>query len=197
LLACISIPVNVSAAWPLHVIDDKSKGPDGVKLADANGDGLPDIATGFEQGGVTRVYLHPGHAQARDPWPMVTTGKTPDAEDAVLVDIDGDGVMDVVSCCEGNAKSVFVSWAPRDKSQFLDANAWTCESVPVLQGKAMWMYCLPMQVDGKRGIDLVIGSKAGGKQGALDAPLGWWVSPENPRDLDAPPAAMATTTHSK
>jgi hypothetical protein len=42
-----------------------------------------------------------------------------------------------------------------------------------------------MQVDGKRGIDLVIGSKAGGKQGALDAPFGWLESPENPRDLAA------------
>src|SRR5689334_14215647 len=76
------------AAWPMHVIDDKSKGPDGVKLADANGDGLLDIATGFEQGGVTRVFLHPGPAKVREPWPKVTVGKTPDAEDAVLVDLD-------------------------------------------------------------------------------------------------------------
>lgn len=167
----------------MHVIDNTSRGPDGVRLADANGDSLPDIATGFEQGGVTRVYLHPGHAKVREPWPMVTTGNTRDAEDAVLVDLDGDGAMDVVTCCEGKTKSVFVSWAPADKARFLHASAWKCEAVPALAGKAMWMFCLPLQIDGKRGIDLVIGSKAGGKQGALKSPFGWLESPENPRDL--------------
>lgn len=181
----LAIAIEASAAWPLHVIDDKSKGPDGVKLADANGDGLSDIATGFEQGGVTRVYLHPGHGNVREAWPKVTVGKTPDAEDAVLVDLDGDGVMEVVSCSEGKTRNVYVSCAPRDKSQFLNADAWTCESFPALQGKAMWMFCLPMQIDGKHGVDLVIGSKAGGKQGALSAPFGWLESPANPRDLAA------------
>lgn len=185
LIVCLFINDRASAAWPMHVIDNTSRGPDGVKLAEANGDGLPDIATGFEQGGVTRVYLHPGNAKAREPWPMVTTGKTHDAEDAVLVDLDGDGAMDIVTCCEGKTKSVFVSWAPADKAQFLDASAWKCDPVPALQGKALWMFCLPMQVDGKRGIDLVIGSKDGRKQGAPEAPFGWLESPANPRDLAA------------
>jgi hypothetical protein len=180
-----ALVARASAAWPIHIIDDKSRGPDGVKLADANGDGLPDIATGFEQGGVTRVYLHPGHAKSREPWPKVTVGKTPDAEDAVLVDLDGDSVMDVVSCCEGKTQSVFVSWAPHEKSQFLDEKAWTCGAFPALQGKAKWMFCLPMQMDGKGGIDLVIGSKDGAKKGALAAPFGWLESPANPRDLAA------------
>ncbi len=43
------------APWRLNVIDDSSRGADGVKLADVNGDGLPDIATGWEEGGITRV----------------------------------------------------------------------------------------------------------------------------------------------
>ena len=38
--------------WKRHVIDDTSRGADGTRLADINGDGLPDIATGWEQGGV-------------------------------------------------------------------------------------------------------------------------------------------------
>lgn len=184
-LVYLSAVAGASAAWPLHVIDDKSRGADGVRLADANGDGLPDIATGFEQGGLTRVYLHPGHAKVREAWPMVTVGKTPDAEDAVLADLDGDGVMDVVTCCEGKTRSVFVSWAPRDKSQFLNAEAWACQPIPALQGKARWMFCLPMQIDGKGGVDLVIGSKDGAKQGALAAPFGWLESPANPRNLGA------------
>lgn len=185
ILLLFAFAADLSAAWPLHVIDDKSKGPDGVKLADANGDGLPDIATGFEQGGVTRVFLHPGFAKVREAWPKVTVGKTPDAEDAMLIDLDGDGVMDVVSCCEGKTQSVFVSWAPHDKAQFLDEKAWTCAAFPALKGKAKWMFCLPKQMDGKNGVDLVIGSKDGAKKGDLAAPFGWLESPPNPRDLAA------------
>ncbi len=184
-LTHLAIAATACGAWPMHVIDNTARGPDGVRLADANGDGLPDIATGFEQGGITRVYLHPGHGKAREPWPSVTTGKTPDAEDAVLVDLDDDGAMDVVSCSEGKTRSVFVNWPPKDKAQHLNPTAWTCEAVPALQGKAMWMFCLPVQMDGKRGVDLVLGSKAGGKRGALKAPFGWLESPENPRDLNA------------
>ena len=35
--------VPAGPLWPLHVIDDSSRGADGVKLADVNNDGLPDI----------------------------------------------------------------------------------------------------------------------------------------------------------
>jgi hypothetical protein len=48
------------AAWQRHVIDDASRGADGIRLADVNGDGLPDIAAGWEEGGTVRAYLNPG-----------------------------------------------------------------------------------------------------------------------------------------
>jgi hypothetical protein len=51
--------------------------------------------------------------------------------------------------------------------------------VPVLKGQQMWMFCLPMQVDGKHDIDLVIGAKGKGAQ------IGWLEAPANPRDLGA------------
>jgi len=41
--------------WARWVVDDSSKGADGVRLGDVNGDGLCDIVTGWEEGGVTRV----------------------------------------------------------------------------------------------------------------------------------------------
>jgi hypothetical protein len=47
------------------------------------------------------------------------------------------------------------------------------------------MFCLPLQIDGKNGVDLVIGSKDGAKKGALAAPFGWLESPANPRDVGA------------
>jgi hypothetical protein len=95
-------------AWARHTIDASSRGADGVRLADVNGDGLPDIATGWEEGGQVRLCLNPGPARARRPWPAVTVGRVGSPEDAVVVDLDGDGAPDVVSCCEGITRSVFV-----------------------------------------------------------------------------------------
>jgi len=164
--------------WPIHVIDGSSRGADGVRLADVNGDGLPDLTTGWEEGGITRVYVHPGHRAARRPWPAVTVGKTPNVEDAVLVDLDADGWTDVVSCCEGRTRTMFVHWAPADRDAYLDQAAWKSEPIPASQQVMMWMFCVPMQVDGRRGVDLVAGGKGGG------ARIGWFEAPEDPRRLD-------------
>ena len=83
----------VGVPWQRHIIDNASRGADGVRLADANRDGLPDIATGWEQGGAVRVCLNPGPARVKDKWPAVTVGNVPGVEDAVLVDLDGDGLI--------------------------------------------------------------------------------------------------------
>lgn len=163
--------------WPRHVIDDSSRGADGVKLADPNGDGLMDIATGWEEGGITRVYLHPGRDAVRGRWPGVTVGKTPNVEDAVFADLDGDGRMDVVSSCESRTRTMFVHWAPKDPKRYLDARAWTTEPLGPSRNLMMWMFCLPMQVDGRRGVDLVAAGKGSG------CGIGWFESPDDPRKL--------------
>jgi hypothetical protein len=163
--------------WKRHTIDAASRGADGVRLADANGDGLPDVATGWEEGGVIRVCLNPGPAKAARPWPAVTVGKVRSPEDAVLVDLDGDGILDVVSCCEGRTRSVFMHWAPTDSPfEYLEPDAWRTEAIPAVEGMQMWMFALPMQIDGRGGIDLIVGSKGPG------ASIGWLQSPEDPRD---------------
>ena len=165
--------------WPRHTIDSSSRGADGVRLADVNGDGLMDIATGWEQGGVVRAYLNPGPAKAKAPWPAVTVGKVRSAEDAVFADLDGDGAIDVVSCCEGRVRSVFVHWAPKERAKYLDPAAWETQAFPAVQGKQLWMFAVPLQVDGEHGIDLVIAAKGGGAQ------IAWLRAPKNPRDLAA------------
>jgi len=165
------------APWPRHTIDDSSRGADGVRLLDVNADGRPDIVTGWEQGGVTRVYLNPGPAKAKKKWPAVTVGKTPSVEDAVFSDLDGDRAVDVVTCCEGRTRAMFVHWAPKDKSRRLMPDAWKTEAIPAAKGAMMWMFCVPAQIDGRRGIDLVAAGKGKGAQ------LGWFEAPENPRNL--------------
>ena len=164
-------------AWQRHTIDASSLGADGVRLADLDGDGRLDIVSPWEQGGRVRVYLNPGEALLREPWPAVTVGVVGDPEDAFFVDLDGDGALDVVSSCEGRTRSMFVHWAPKDRSRLLESDAWTTEELPAASGLARWMFAFAMQVDGENSSDLVAGAKGDGAQ------LGWFESPKDPRNL--------------
>jgi len=174
---------SVSAAppagrpWVRHTVDDTSRGADGVRLGDINGDGLPDVVTGWEEGGVIRVYVNPGPARAAQPWPRVTVGRVGSPEDAVFVDLDRDGLLDVVSSCEGSVQTVFVHWSPRSRARLLDDSAWTTQPIPATENRRRWMFCLPLEIDGRNGVDLVVGSKQ------RNAAVGWLQSPTDPRDL--------------
>ena len=181
LLSVLSFGISsvASAAWPRHAVDDSSRGADGARLLDANRDGLPDIATAWEEGGMVRVYLHPGHGGVRHRWPAVTAGKASSGEDAVLIDLDDDGGVDVVSSTEGNTQTVFVHWAPTDPARYLDPAAWVTEPIPATAKASRWMYAAPVQLNGRDGRDLIVGSKAPG------AMIAWLEAPSSPRDLAA------------
>ncbi len=164
--------------WVRHVIDDSSLGGDGVRLADVNADGRMDIATGWEEGGRVRVCLNPGPAGVRKRWSSVTVGKVAAPEDAVFVDLDADGAVDVVSACEGGGRSIWVHWAPRDAAEYLAPDAWQTEALRAARDARLWMFTVPIQLDGQHGVDLVAGAK--GKDGRI----GWFQSPADPRALD-------------
>ena len=72
-LACVLLSTALASAepWRRHVVDDSSRGADGVRLADVNGDHLMDVTTGWEEGGLIRVYLNPGPNGCREKWPAV------------------------------------------------------------------------------------------------------------------------------
>ena len=183
-IVAFSLAVGAAAGaegpWPRHTIDDSSRGADGVRLRDVDADGDEDIVTGWEEGGITRVYLNPGPEKAKERWPAVTVGKTPNVEDALLCDLDRDGAADVVTCCEGRTRTVFVHRAPKARDRYLDPLAWTTEALPVSVGRMMWMFAVPLTVDRRRGIDLVAAGKGKG------AAVGWFRIPKDkPRDLTA------------
>lgn len=163
--------------WNRHVIDSSLSGADGVRLADVNNDNLMDITTGWEEGGYTKVYVHPGYNLAKQKWPAVIVGKTPDVEDAVFVDIDDDGRMDVVSSTEGKNRKIYFNWAPTDPLNYLDSSKWNTQTLPASDGLMQWMFAFPAHIDGKNGIDLVVGSKN------KEAKIGWFQAPRNSRNL--------------
>jgi hypothetical protein len=165
--------------WTRHAVDSSARGADGIRLADVNGDGLLDFVTGWEESGAIRLYVNRGPAKSKDRWPQVQVGAVKSPEDAVFSDLDDDGAIDVVSSCEGNNKTVYVHWSPKDRDNLLDPKQWTTEAIPATAKASCWMYCVTMQIDGKHGIDLVVGSKEPG------AMVGWLEAPGNPRDLAA------------
>lgn len=176
----LSIAGSAGEVWVRHTIDDHSVGADGVKSGDWNQDGFTDWVTGWEQGGVVRIYTHPGKdPQAlRSSWPFIAVGNAKAVEDAVLVDLNQDGVLDVVSSTEGGSQTLFVHWAPGvDRESYSDGNNWVTEPIPGSAGMTRWMFAEPAQVDLKHGMDFFAGSKE------PDASVGWWKAPANPAQL--------------
>jgi hypothetical protein len=164
-----------SEAWKRHIIDNTSLGADGVRTADVNQDGLPDLVAGWEQGGVSRIYLMQREDGERPSWVTIDAGPAPNVEDALLVDLDQDGSVDVVSSTEGNNKKLLIHWAPAPTEDYTDSALWTTETL--FENEARWMFAIAMDIDGLNGPDLVVGGK-----NPL-ASVGWLESPQDPRTL--------------
>ena len=66
---------EVDAPWKQHAIDQGLDGGDGVRLDDADGDGDLDVAVGWEQAGISRLYLNPGAGkESKKRWPKIDVG---------------------------------------------------------------------------------------------------------------------------
>ncbi len=177
-LACLASTGSeplIGKPWKLHTIDNTSLGADGVRTADVNHDGLPDLVVGWEQGKVSRGYLMNRQVGKKPTWTAIDAGPAPSVEDALLVDLDQDGAIDVVSSTEGSHKKVLIHWAPPPSEDYTDSKLWKTETL--FENGGRWMFAVAMDIDGRNGIDLVIGGKN------PEGSVGWLESPENPRDL--------------
>lgn len=136
-----------------------------------------DITKGWEEEGLTKIYLHPGYKLAKQKWPSVIVGQTPSVEDAVFFDINNNGRVDVISSTEGRNKKVYVNWAPDNPDDYLDSSKWKTEILPASDGLMQWMFAHPAQIDSKHGTDLIVGSKG------HEAKIGWFQAPEDLNNL--------------
>lgn len=157
--------------WTRHTIDKTSRGADGTKLGDVNHDGLPDIVTGWEEGGVVRVYVNPGTAKVREAWPQTTVGEVNNVEEAIFTDLDGDGQLEVVSGTEGKTRTLY--WHRKVGEE------WQTRAFPVAKNTQMWMQAAALDLDGQHGQDLLLASKNDG------AAVGWLQAPAKADDLGA------------
>ena len=156
--------------WAMHQIDGGSRGADGVRLADFNGDGFPDSATGWEEGAEIRICLNPGPGpKVTSPWQAFIVGRVKAPEDAFWCDLDGDGLLEVISSCEGRNRTVFIHHLRElfqkksDLARTADPGKdWTTTSIDVTVDREMWMYAESIDADSDGTIEVVVGSKGQG-----------------------------------
>lgn len=160
------------SGWLRHTIDDSSTGADGVKLTDWNEDGLPDIVTGWEEGGLTRVYLHPGVEQVNKSWPHMTVGETPAVEDAVFVDLDGEAPLEILSCTEGRERRLYIHWAKSKEEETI----WQQQSIPKADSLMQWMFAIPFDLSATRTTIVAAGK-------GQDAAIGWFDIPADAQSV--------------
>lgn len=174
-------PHGVSGpVWHRQVIDNTSVGADGVRLADANGDGRPDVVTGWEEGGVVRLYLNPGPRAARFPWPRIEVGAVASPEDAVLITLPN-GTPAVLSATEGNNRTVYLHQASRNPKGRSDADAWVTRALPPTRNLQQWMYLLPtpgpdgrlLVFTGSKNADAAIGCLSWSRDSLGELPEAW------------------------
>lgn len=172
------LPILIAASlhagpWPMHIIDQSSRGADGVRLTPTSEDGTLSIATGWEEGGDIRIVTRPSVDAVTRPWPSFSVGRVESPEDAFEVDLDGDGWLDVVSCTEGGNRSVYVHWNPGPTT----IAPWKTQRIPALANQSAWMFCVALPIAQRDRPSLVIGSKDPNGQ------VGWLDASASPRDV--------------
>ena len=179
LLMAAGVVGQEEVAWKRHAIDRGLSGGDGVRLHDADADGDPDVTVAWEQAGTSRLYLNPGAGQAaKQEWPKIDVGPASAVEDALMADVDADGLVDVISATEGGSRRLIVHFAPK-AGDYAKSAAWSTSEFPKeVAGDRRWMFSTTFDVNEDGHLDIVTGGKG------TDAKIAWLEAPTvDKRDL--------------
>ncbi len=109
-----------------------------------------EFAVVWEQSGVTTLHTRQTAAMSFCPWTSELVGVTPNAEDAVAIDLDGDGDRDVIVCMEGTQRRV-AAFVNRDGANFGEHTF----DLPAYK----WMISLPTDLDNDGRSDFVAAAR--------------------------------------
>ncbi|MBM4244280.1 MAG: VCBS repeat-containing protein [Deltaproteobacteria bacterium] len=190
-------PIN-AAVWPMHPIDARFRGGNGIGAADVDGDGFTDYVTNYEFDQRYEIAFHPGEVQrVREPWPTSTAfvpevlekledGINPESAD--FGDVDGDGAIDVVAgqgwgelpTWEGSQPGIRVIWGP-EPARARDAASWQDGGrVPATIDRGHFHWVRTHDVNGDGLTDVVYGGRVhGGSAIALSVPAAERPDPGN------------------
>jgi len=195
-------PVCNDALWPMHAVDSRFRGANGLSPGDVNQDGLDDYVTNYEFDQRLVVSFHPGAGEdPGQPWPTVTAwvpkplanGNGINPEHSSLADFDGDGSLDVAAAqgwsglpfWEGSQPGIRLIWGPAP-DRALDPEAWTdAGRIPATIDRGHLIYVVPFDVNGDGAVDLISGGRVHGGNGRKGGVI-WIEAPADPglrRDL--------------
>lgn len=162
------LAVDLTTAWERHVITAGSptgvrRGADGVDIS-----GFA-IATAWEEGGGVTLAHRPDDPLTATAWDteQVATGLV-GVEDARIADVDGDGVLDVVSASDSGQR-VYVSFGSGTPG------AYTTIDLLASHGHNHVMQVALADIDGDGNRDIVFGTRVG--TAANPAIIGWLGNP--------------------
>ena len=161
---------ELGTSWAIYPVDNPGDWlPNGLDVADVNGDGFPDFVVNYEWTGRIRVVFHPGADLSRDRyWPAADAGTFANAENAAFGDFDGDGNVDIV-VVQGiehhrDPAAVRILWGERVPDPAAPPSGYTWADggpLPESVGVGHYLYVKVADLDGSGFPDIVVGGRAG------------------------------------